>query len=166
MNPNRFSVLALMLFSVFAFSFAVNSAGAAPTIVPCAGTGTLTCGFINVTNTNLDVGQNTIITINGISGGAPGVNGYTANWILDGSPATSVIYNTILTNTIAFEIVPSTTLAGNVFVYNGLVSSANFIASNPYSEGTNIYTVNAAITDQPGANSIVTNDIPLLTINL
>ena len=165
MNEYRSFALVLALFSVFMVSFAVNSAAAAPTIVPCTGTGTLTCGFINVANTTLDVGQNSIITINGISGGAPGANGYTANWILDGFPDTPRVDNNIFTNTIVFEIVPSATLAGNVFVYNGILSPANFVALGPYNEGSNIYTVNAAITDQPGANSIVTNDIPLITVN-
>lgn len=167
MNSNRVSALALMLFSIFMISFAVN-ANAAPTINVCTATGdtaNIACGYINVTNTTLDVGQSAIITINGISGGQPGVNGYTANWILNGYPDTPAIYNGIFAGAIAFKLVPNTTTAGNVYVYNGLATPANMLNSGTYSGGTNIYTVNAAITDSPSANSIVTNDIPLLTVN-
>ena len=140
---------------------------AAPTIVPCTGTGTanIACGFISVTNTTIDIGQNTIITVNGITGGQPGVNGYTANWILDGV-SISQQYNTIQSNTIALLYESLTSTSANALFYNGIVNPANFISSNIVTTTTpNTLTFNAVIDDLPASNTLTTNDIPTVTTN-
>ncbi len=167
---NRLSLIALGLFvSLMLF----NYAGAAPTIVPCTGTGNpanIACGFINVTNTTIDVGQRTVITINGINGGAPGVNGYTADWndAQQGFGALDLgTYNTIFSNTISLVLSTYNSITVNDFEYNGIAIPANLIVSGYYSHSAAPRTevVNAILEDLPGANTLTTNDIPLLTIN-
>ena len=130
---NRLSLLALGLFVSLAL---FNYAGAAPTIVPCTGTGTLTCGFINVTNATLDVGQSTVITVNGINGGVPGVNGYTADWSdaqLGFGALDLGTYNTIFANTISLVLSTYNSITVNDFEYNGIALPANLITSGYFS---------------------------------
>ncbi|MCW6159895.1 MAG: hypothetical protein LVQ95_02285, partial [Candidatus Micrarchaeales archaeon] len=152
----------LVLFLVGAGSGLSNAAG---TIVPCTGTGTLACGFINVTNTTIDVGQNTIVTINGITGGQPGANGYTANWLL-GGVSISQQYNTIDSNTIALVYELLTATSANAIFYNGIVNPANLISSNVITTSTpTALTFNAVIDDLPASNTLTTNDIQAITTN-
>ncbi|MDE1810562.1 MAG: hypothetical protein KGH66_00775 [Candidatus Micrarchaeota archaeon] len=149
----------------------VQAFAATPTNIVCTGTeltgpGTLTCGTLpgnTISNSIIDVGQYTFITINGISGGN---SPYLANWVFSSA-------NVPKSNTINFLLnaTNNIVLGVNAFSSTQVILTSNTAGtqiSNTVTTATTIYgawTFNAFISEVVGTNTFKTNSIPQVTIN-
>ncbi len=156
-NVNAVKAIFLLLVTFFALSN-LNIAAA---ILPCTGAhaiGSMSCSSVSISNSIVDIGQEFVITVNGISGGiAP----YTANWIY----FSQNVSNGISGNTITGDV-GSFSFTGNEMGIGVNVISSNQILFTYYNGlplGSNV-SGNTMI-DLPGSNVIEGEFTLNLTIN-
>ncbi|MDE1832801.1 MAG: hypothetical protein KGH58_00065 [Candidatus Micrarchaeota archaeon] len=164
----KLSILLIALtLSVF---IGTQAFAATPTNIVCTGTelsgpGTLTCGTLpgnTISNSIIDVGQYTFITINGISGGN---SPYLANWVFNAP-------NVPKANTINFLLnaTNNIVLGVNAFSNTQLTLTSNTAGtqiSNTVTATTitGAWAFNAFISEVMGTNTFKTTSIPAVTIN-
>ncbi len=165
---NRFRLDATILLVAMLAMFSIASATTTP--FPLIGTpsgSVLTSSTGNyVTNTTLDVGQNTMIYVaNIVNGIAP----YTVNFLFTGP-------NSISGNTITLQgvgsgnyvtLVMNSLTANSVKLWigdNGIYSLSNTIALTGSNSIYGQWTFNAVIADS-STNTLITNSIPIITVN-